>query len=284
MKRKILFGILMILFLFVINWVYQQDLMHESIVQNHPLVIAHRGASGHAPENTLSAVQIALDYKVDLVEIDVHLSQDGKIVVIHDASLDRTTNGSGPVDAYSLMELKELDAGSWFGVEFREEKIPTLQEVFELVSAKAIILIEIKKGEIERYEGIEKKVVDLIRTYHAESWTIIQSFQEETVSEVIRIAPELEIHKLIIGELPGGWNHDGQWRFQSATLMEGVGAVNCFSTFGSKRMIRQIHESGKKIFVYTINEEEEMRRYMNLGVDGIITDYPDRLIALIKQR
>lgn len=265
--------------------IFDRAMLQRSFPNDSPLVIAHRGASGHAPENTMAAIRLALDMKSDVIEIDVHLSKDKQVIVIHDATLDRTTTGSGSVDTYSLAELKELDAGSWMGDKFVGESIPTLEEVIEVVGEQSILLIEIKKGKKKRYEGLEQKVIDLVRKYRTENHTIIQSFQKKTIEKVIRLAPEIEAHKLIIGKLPiVSWHHDGKWQFYHPLKIEGVKAINPAFQFLTKSFVRNMRMADKKIFVYTVNTTEKMEKCMEMGVSGIITNYPDRLVELIGKR
>jgi glycerophosphoryl diester phosphodiesterase len=118
-------------------------------------IIAHRGASGSAPENTLAAIELAIANKADMIEIDIHQTKDGKLVVIHDDKLDRTTTGKGKINELTLEEIKKHDAGSWFNTSFSNEKVPELKEVLELINGKCKLLIEIK-GKPSDYSGLEK--------------------------------------------------------------------------------------------------------------------------------
>lgn len=243
-----------------------------------PLVIAHRGASGYAPENTLAAVQKALDMNADLIEVDIHLSKDGELIVIHDATLERTTNGAGEVVKKNVSDLKTLDAGSWFGDEFKGEPIPTLKEVMELINGQSVILIEIKKGKAGNYQGIEQKTVDLIRELKAESWSIVQSFESEAVKNTYDIAPDIEVHKLIVRDFPFiPLYHDGTFRTGSVYSFDYAKAINPYYRLITQRFINQTHKRGMKVFTYTVNEEADIQRMIEMGVDGIITNYPDRV-------
>ncbi len=147
--------------LWILRGYLQQKLMgtpSESLKNSAFLVIAHRGASGYAPENTLASIRKGLDMGADMVEIDIHLSKDGEVVVIHDATLERTTDGTGKVQSKTLEELKKLNAGSWFGKEFSQEKIPTLKEVIDLMDGKALLLIELKNDSKNgMYEDLVEK-------------------------------------------------------------------------------------------------------------------------------
>ncbi|MEM7513725.1 MAG: glycerophosphodiester phosphodiesterase family protein [Bacteroidota bacterium] len=171
--------------------------------EKSPLVIAHRGSSGLAPENTLAAIQKSIDAGVDMIEVDLHLSKEGEVIILHDATLERTTNGCGEAMDFTVEELQQLDAGSWFSEEFTGEKIPTLKEVFDLVQGKIVLLLELKKGDQGLYEGIVKAVVDQVREYGMGKQVVLQSFESEVVDELVRIAPDMEVHKLYVGRLPG---------------------------------------------------------------------------------
>lgn len=277
-----LLGFLILVGLYAILHLYNRDMFAKKHLPGEVQVIAHRGASGLAPENTLVAVQKALELKADIIEVDVHLSKDGKLVVIHDTSLDRTTSGTGEVQDVEWEELLELDAGSWFGAEFAGEKIPSLEQVMKLVNGQSIVLIEIKKGKNGLYNGIEEKTVELIRKYQAEEWTIVQSFQKKTVNLFCQIAPELEAHKLLVGSLhPILSHHDGKWHWNSPFTQKDIKAITPNYRFLTRRWINRAHRKGLKVFTYTLNEPKGMQRAIDLGVDGVITNYPDRLNKLL---
>ncbi|MBP2071132.1 glycerophosphoryl diester phosphodiesterase [Thermoanaerobacterium butyriciformans] len=158
-----------------------------------PLVIAHRGDSRNAPENTLISFKKALEMGVDGIELDVQLTKDGQLVVIHDERVDRTTDGIGYVKDFTLKELKMLDAGIKFDKKFAGERIPTLFEVFELIKYKNLIVnIEIKSG-IVLYPGIEEKLIKMIDGYDFENRVIISSFNHYSLRDVKRKAPEFKI-------------------------------------------------------------------------------------------
>lgn len=286
MKRKILIlSLLLMLIIPLLIHLHQLDMLNPRISNSSPLVIAHRGASAYAPENTMAAIQMAVDMQADVIEIDVHFFKDKEVVLMHDATLDRTTSGSGKVEDFLLRELKELDAGSWMNDTFAGEKIPTLEEVIQLIGTQRTLLIEIKKGKEGRYQGLEQKVLEFIRTYRIEKSTIIQSFQKETVAEMIRLAPDLEVHKLIIGQLPAlSWHHDGDWQKGDPLDLEGIQAINPAYQFLTRRFVRNMRSSGKKVFVFTVNDPEAMEKCIKMGVAGIITDHPDRLLKLIQKK
>ncbi len=239
------------------------------------LVIAHRGASGLAPENTLAAVQKAMALKADMIEIDVHQTQDSVIVVIHDDTIDRTTDGKGKVRELSFREIRKYDAGSWFHADYRGEKIPALEEVLETIQGSTDLLIEIKGGGL--YPGIERRVVDLVNRHKAKSWCCIQSFDEDVLDTVHAIDPGFILYRLFGGEVPVLPLHIGNGiRIGSIPFdgdMKGIG-VNV--RFVSEDIIQRTHEHGLEFFVWTVDDADTIRWMIGLGVDGVITNFPDR--------
>ena len=158
-----------------------------------PFVIAHRGASAYAPENTIAAFNKALDMAADGIEIDVHLTKDRHIVVSHDEKLGRTCNGTGFIKDFTLEELKKLDFGSWFSHEYANERIPTLDEIMYLLRDKDILLNIEVKNNLVIYEGIEKAIVDVIKEHKMVEKVIVSSFNHYCLREIKRLAPELKI-------------------------------------------------------------------------------------------
>lgn len=268
-----------ILFIYLVIFTYNKDFFAGNMKPvESPLIIAHRGASGYAPENTLASVQKALDMGVDIIEVDIHLSKDKELIVIHDATLDRTTNGMDEVQDHTLAALKKLDAGGWFDKSFEGEPIPTLREVMKLINGQSVILIEIKKGKSGIYTGIEQKVVDIIRAFKAEKWSIVQSFEPEVIEKMHKIAPDITLHKLIVGTIPiFSVYHDGKFRARSVYSFDYVQAINPYHYLLTQRFINETHKRGMKVFTYTINDENEIENVLKMGVDGIVTNFPDRV-------
>lgn len=244
-------------------------------------IIAHRGASGSAPENTIAAIQLALKMEADMIEIDVHLSKDGIPVIIHDETLNRTTNGKGEVKNFNVEDLKKLDAGKWFSDKYIGEKIPTLEEVITLIKGKCILLIEIKHGS-SIYPNIEKTVLEIIHDKKAEKECIIQSFECEVLDNLRKLNCPVEIQKLVTGNVPFLPLHiDSKLKFGSIYQYQKVSAINPNFKFVNTNAVNKIHASGKKIFTWTVNEEQEMKRMIEYGVDGIITNFPEKLKAIL---
>ncbi len=249
---------------------YQNQAQKVVSVWDNLQIIAHRGVSGSAPENTLASIRKALEFpEIDAIEIDIHLSKDGEIIVIHDADLQRTTDKKGKIQALSLAEIRAADAGSWFDKRYAGEKVPTLSEVLELVQNQTKLLIEIKQNGTKIYPEIIRKTIAEIRKYQAEKWCIIQSFQSDYLEESYQIAPEIEIQKLVFVPffLPD---------------VQGTTAVNADFRFWNRQRIQKVHQQNRQTFVYTLNGIKAIKRAILMGVDGIITNYPDKVIALKK--
>lgn len=244
-------------------------------------IIAHRGGSNLAPENTMAAFQNALDLGVDMIEIDIEQTIDSVVVVIHDTKVDRTTNGKGKVDSLTYSYIKTLDAGSWFNTRFKGEKISTLEEVLEAVNGKATVLIEIKSGD-ERYPGIEKRTVEAIQRFNAHSWTIVQSFNKKTV-ERVKILDNKIITYYLLGRNFMSYYHSLQAKNKKNKtqefLFDGIAVHYSMLNAASVDSVKQM---GLGVFTWTVDEEDDMKKMIEFGVDGIITDSPDKLIGLIE--
>lgn len=242
------------------------------------MVIAHRGFSGVAPENTIASFKKAIEVNADMIELDVSLSKDNIPVVIHDQTVNRTTNGKGKVSEFTLSELKKLDAGSWFKPEFSEEKIPSLEEVIRLVKDKIMLNIEIKSYSVKKsseQSGIEYQVVKLIEKYDIGSQVLISSFSKLAVKRIRELNPDIPVallHRFTINK-PLIKNYDNI----------GIYSFNQGKRFFSKKTMNLIHKTGIKLNLYTVNQEREMKKFVKFGVDGIITNYPDKLIQVMDE-
>lgn len=249
---------------------------------NKPLVIAHRGASGLAPENTLAAIQKAIDIGVDRIEMDLRQSIDGQVVIIHDKTIMRTTNGWGSVRKLSLKRLQKYSAGSWFHPDFSAERIPTFREVLELVQGKTTLLLEIKDGS-PYHHGIEKNIIQLINEYKAHDWCIVQSFNDRVLNN-FRKLPELQsnVQKLFEAFIPVAPFYGGsRFSYKRIRSYEFAEEININYRYVNPRVVRKVHELGKKVNVWTVNQPENLVKYTKMGVDGIITDYPNRLKEIL---
>jgi len=242
-------------------------------------VIAHRGASYYAPENTMAAFSLAHKMGADMIELDVLLSSDQIPVVLHDPQLKRTTNGKGKVENFSLKDLKKLDAGSWFSSEFKNEKIPTLKEVLQWASGKIALNIEIKPEAVteDAVNGIEAKTIQLVKKFGMEQHVVFSSFDYRAVNRIKNIDPDL-ITALL-------YNRKNSRRKSPVFLVKKYKADNInlkWSEVYPKR-IEQLRESNVPVWVYTVNEPVLMRHLINQGVSGIFSDRPDLLRKVAEQ-
>lgn len=229
-------------------------------------VFAHRGFSGRYPENTMLAFEKAVELGVDGIELDVHLSKDGELVIIHDEKVDRTCNGIGKVKDMTLAELKELDASAGFAGQFGVNRIPTLREYMELVKDLPLITNIELKTNIYEYEGLIEKVYDMIREYHYEDRVIISSFNHYSVIKMMKLAPELKYGLL-----------SESWIVDTGEYCNRLG-VPCYHPLRGNltpELVKDMKDHGLEINTFTVNEEEEVRRFYALGIDGIIGNYPD---------
>ncbi len=233
--------------------------------------IAHRGASGpcHAPENTLAAFRAAIEIGVDGVECDVHCTKDGQAVVIHDRTLDRTTDSKGAVEKLTLDEVKEADAGSWFDPQFAGERIPTLQEVLKLTKGKVITLVEIKE------KGVADRVVEEIEKAKSTTEVVIISFHASALKDAQEINPRIPRAFLVSGRKA--------IRRRSAILdlVQQAAELGSALDLGSKlitpQLVREAHLRGVGVWAWTVDDEEKMKKLAAMGVDAITSNYPAKL-------
>lgn len=235
-----------------------------------PMIIAHRGGSREAPENTLAAFRNAIRVGAKFVELDVQLSSDGEMVVIHDDTVDRTTNGSGPVGALTFEELRRLDAGSHFGPQFKGEKIPTLREVLDLcVESKVGVVIEIKSPHL--YPGLVEKTAALLDEMwkrDAENlWCI--SFDHDAIRQMRAFDKAVPLGYLYEWDEP-------QFVYPDDTVQAYCPYYRTALTYPDQ--VARAHELGKLVFVYTVDDGEDIRQLTEAGVDGMVTDRPEALL------
>ncbi|MDR1862408.1 MAG: glycerophosphodiester phosphodiesterase [Treponema sp.] len=241
------------------------------------LNLAHRGFSGKYPENTRRAFMAAIEEgRCDGVESDVHLSSDGEPVIIHDAVLGRTSNGSGAVGDHPLLALRELDIGSWKGQEFAGERILHLDELLEIVLEHHILLnLEIKNYDIF-YPGIEEKVIGRIKALGAEKAVFLSSFNHISMKKC------KEIDASIITGLLYGYPMLDAASYAGSHGIDAIHPrVSCLAY--SPELAAEAREKGLKVNVWTANMEEEIRFCIGRGVDSIISNYPDKLGAILDE-
>lgn len=241
------------------------------------VVIAHRGASAYAPENTHSAFKLALEMQAEMIELDLLLSKDGVPVVIHEDNLERTTGIVGLVSNYTLDELRNFDTGSWFSEEFKQEPFPTLEEVLAYSKGKIAVNIEIKHESVtDSLEGgIVEKALELVKNVEMEDEVIFSSFDYRVMDHLNKLAPD--ISKAILYEEK---QSNGLSPSQLVDLYN-VDAFNCSHKELSQAWIDELNENKIPFFVYTINDEQLMERVMHSGAKGIFTDKPDILIKVV---
>ncbi|RNI32542.1 glycerophosphodiester phosphodiesterase [Rufibacter immobilis] len=239
-------------------------------------LVAHRGASGLAPENTLAAVKKALETTADYIEVDVHQSKDGQVVVIHDPTVDRTTNGTGRVADLTLAELKKLDAGAKHDSSFAGERIPTLAQVLRAVKGKKKLLIELKKGEDNYYQGLEENTLRLIREHRAEEWCVLQSFHDPILERIWQTDFVISTHKLMVGKIPLLPIYiDHELKFGNFERYSEATAINIHRYFASKALIKSLHNQGFKTFIWTEDSPKNIKKLFELGADGVMTNHPE---------
>lgn len=237
-----------------------------------PIIIAHRGASKYAPENTIASFMKAVEMNSDGIELDVHMTKDKALVVCHDEKVDRTTNGKGFIKDLTLMEIKELDAGSWFGEEFKGQRIPELKEVLELIKDKEILLnIELKNAPIV-YEGIEEKVVKMVMDYKMEERVIISSFNHYSLMEVKRINPKIKTGALYMAGIVEPWIY--------AKRINADALHPLFYNVFVPDFVKSCTENNIMLNPFTVDDEHHISALVNLKVSGIITNCPDRAIKI----
>lgn len=231
-----------------------------------PRLIAHRGASVETPENTLVAIARAADRGAGGVELDVTISADGVPVILHDDTLDRTTNGSGPVIEQPYPALAHLDAGSWFSNDFMDEPLPTLAAAAALILDRNMALnLEIKPPPGHDRETAERAIAVLTACWPSYGKLVLSSFSIEALSIARDLAPHWP--RGLITEIP-----PVDWRDILKTL--GCVSLHCSASSATPSLVQEVHEEGYRLVVWTINDAVKARKLFALGVDGIITDDP----------
>ncbi len=235
------------------------------------LNFAHRGARTQAPENTIPAFQLALEQGADGVELDVQMTFDKKAVIMHNPSVDETTDGEGGISGLEYAEVRALDAGIKFGEEWAGTKVPTLDEVFETLGRDLLFNVEIKQLRFSS-DGAEQAVFDAIEKHDLFGRVIVSSFNPFTLRRFKKIAKD----RVPVGRL---WVPEQPWLFRSGILMLGVGyeADHPELPSASADYVARQHDKGRRVNVWTVNERDDMESMIAAGVDSIITDFPDVL-------
>ncbi|MBZ4645997.1 MAG: glycerophosphoryl diester phosphodiesterase [Petroclostridium sp.] len=241
-----------------------------------PLIIAHRGASGESPENTFASFRLAIEQGCDAIELDVHLSADGELIVCHDDFINRTTNGIGKISDMTVSELKKYDAGIWYHERFKGEKIPLLEEVFDLVPKEVIINVEIKNIP-SYYPDIERKLLELMikkdRIYNV----VISSFDHQCLQQIKLLEQEVKIGLLYSSNLA---HHRG---YANIFEMPVYSLHPYYQSINQQNIIDAINH-GLEVYAWTVNEYRDMNKLIDFGVTGIITDFPEKLKKVLTER
>lgn len=277
-------------------------------------VIAHRGASAYAPENTVVAFERAAALGADYFELDCTLSKDDEIIVIHDDTINRTTDFKGRVKDLTLKEIKRYDAGSWFSSEFGGERIPTLDEALDVVDRHIGVYIEIKNSDDDReLEGrllkmaedngellpslsnevmelieasktrnltLTRKVIQNVRDRRLRRRVVLQSFSPVVCAVALIEAPEIRTELLAYDKADDlrVWARYGQW----VRYLDPKG-FNLSADRVTRELVREMHDAGRTVAVWTVDDEADMRAFARMGVDAIITNYPDVCIEVLKR-
>ena len=240
-----------------------------------PLVIAHRGFSGKFPENSKRAFVEAIAVAgCDGIETDVHLSKDGEPVIIHDGTLERTTNGKGPVIAKTFEELRKLDVGSWMSEEFAGEQIMHLNELLDLcIQHDKVLNIELKNYQTI-YPNLEKIVIDCVVAKNAEDRVFLSSFNHISMETCKGINPNIKTGLLYMQPLIKAEKYAAGHALHPAYALLGLEAD----------LVERTHKEGQAVHTWTVNGDDEMRFCIKMDVDSIITNFPDRLAELLAQQ
>ncbi len=230
-------------------------------------MVAHRGYRAKYPENTKVAFENAINIGAKMIELDVSLTKDRQVVVIHDDTLERTTNGKGAINCFTLAELKKLDAGSWYDPQFKGERIPTLEEVLDLVKDRTLMNIELKEIYYEEQDStdtIENQVINLVRKKGMEQAVIISSFE---IKYLERLCKKDNLPAMaFISRKPA-----------DASVVEACKKLELFSWHPwyeilTQEQVDMMHDAGIKVFSFTVNSKDTFLKLCKMGVDGVFTD------------
>jgi len=238
------------------------------------MVIGHRGAKGYAPENTLLSFEKGIECNANMIEFDVRLTRDDHMVIMHDATVDRTTNGTGFVSQHTLKQIKKLDAGAWFSPKFKNTKVPTLEEGIASIKGKAKFDIEIKHDPSSTNEGLEEKLIGEILRNDILDDTVVTSFDLSCVERIKKIEPGLTVGFLF------SRNYDCE-RGLREILRIGGEEIHPEYLHLTAHLVSKAHRNSVRVRAWNPNDEKEMSKLIKMGVDGIGTDFPDLLKPLL---
>ncbi len=245
-----------------------------------PLVIAHRGDSMSAPENTLAAYQMAYEANAEMIETDVNITKDGHLVIIHDGTLDRTTNFTGYVHDYTLVELRKADAGSWFSPEFTGERIPTIEEAMEFAKKSGIYMcFEVKGRGSPRSLDIATRLIETIRKYDAFESTFLSSYYHDSLAAAKKMAPQL---MLAPERLPDDVEPDIPEALRQAKEL-GAEVLQLHYKYLYPEVIKAMREADIALWVWPTTTEDEITPALATGADGVMGDNPALAVQLVNQ-
>ena len=240
----------------------------NTTTQQRPIIVAHRGGADLGMENSLSCIEKGIAAGADMIEIDLHLTADNQVVVCHDRSIDRTTNGRGKIMNMTLAEIQQYRLLDQNGNP-SNETIPTLEQVLDLCKGRCRMLIEIKKKK-DLYVGIEALSDSLVKQYGMQDQVVFQSFNDDVLFKLHEIDATLRLEKLLFYRT-GSLLFDGTFTSYSAEKYGFVTSFNICKSFVTQRFIRKMHEAGKEVKVWTVNKPKKVPA----GADGVITNRPD---------
>jgi glycerophosphoryl diester phosphodiesterase len=245
---------------------------HEHILDRYenPIKIAHRGFSGKYPENTLLAFKKAIEEKVNMIELDITTSKDGEIIVFHDSTMLRVSGINKHIRDLSFDKINDIDAGSWFNLQYSGLKIPKLTDVFKLIDDTILINIEIKHDAVSFFNrNLERKLLSLIKEHKMENKVVICSFNPMIVNRIRKLEPKISTAYLITQNVNSFLIY----------LLSKINARYVYIDFNylNQKNIKKLKSGGLKVIAFTLNSPNEFKNVLKLGVNGVITDYPDKL-------
>lgn len=236
-----------------------------------PWIIAHRGASGYTPENTMAAFERAVQLGAGFIETDLHLTRDARFVAIHDDTLERTSNGRGPVRDHTLAELRALDVGMWYDRQFAGQRIPTLEEILTFARTQDVVFyLEIKHGAAW---GMHHALIGALQNAENAARTVVISFDASTLAPLPKLDPGIMMGLLV--------DHARPDPVKAATDL-GARQLCPRADLVSSELVDRAHAADLQVVAWTVNDLKQMRSLIQMGIDGIMTDRPDRLRAVVE--
>ncbi|WP_088344364.1 glycerophosphodiester phosphodiesterase [Bacillus cereus] len=285
--KKIYLVTIICVFIVISIFVFQKINEHKYTTKamnqsNHIKNIAHRGASAFAPEHTIAAYRLGQQMNGDYIEIDLQMTKDGHLVAMHDETLNRTTNGTGLVKEHTLEEVKQLNAGSFFNEkypnlakkEFENVKVPTLTEIIKTFGHNANYYIETKSPN--EYPGMEEKLLEIINHYEIQDKVIIQSFSEESLQKIHGLNSNISLVQLLPYKKAVQLTELEIEKYKTYCIGLGMNYKYIDSDY-----VKKIKKSGLEVHPFTVDNEKDMKKLLSWGVDGMFTNYPDRLHSIL---